>query len=279
MSAGLLEQIKSLSSHWGDVSGPQLMGSGFLVAVFLVLAGIEAWRPMVERPIEARGRLRTNFALGFLNMALAALLPLTAPAAALWAQQAQIGLLNQIDIPVWASAVATVITASFAQYAFHRAAHAWPWLWRLHRAHHADTAVDLSTTLRNHPLELAVLAPWQCAVAIVVGQSAVVLIVYQTVAVAFGLWTHANVHLGARLDRWLRQVVVTPAMHHRHHSAYQPETDSNYGDIFPHWDRLFRTYDAAESDEVAVMRRGLGDAADAKAGRLRHQLVEVFRKS
>lgn len=277
MSAGSLDHFKEFFGVGAArVVGDQAQAGLALAAIFLILALLEAWRPMVERPREGAGRVRTNFLLGAFNVAVAALLPLTAPAAALWAEARGVGLLNLVAAPMAVDVAATVVAASLAQYGFHRVAHAWPWLWRLHRAHHADTAVDLSTTLRNHPAELAVLIPWQCAVAVVLGASAPALAAYQVVVVAVGLWTHANLRLGPETDRRLRGLIVTPAMHHRHHSAHQPETDSNFGDVLPHWDRLFGTYDAAAEGEVARMRRGLGDAADAGSSRLIHQLREPF---
>ena len=276
MSDPLAEFFKDLLAGGAGVLDGQVLGGLALVATFMTLAAVEAWRPMVDNPVEARGRLTTNFMLGLLNMALAALLPLTAPAAAAWAAGEGVGLFNLFAPPAWANVAITLLAASLSQYAFHRAAHAWPWLWRLHRAHHSDTAVDLSTTLRNHPLELLALVPWQCAVAVAMGASATTLLVYQTAVVAFGLWTHANLRLGPRADRWLRTVVVTPTMHHRHHSATRGETDSNFGDVLPHWDRLFGTYDDADVSTVAAMRRGLGDDADVHAAALRRQLTEAF---
>jgi len=148
------------------------VGLGLLFAALMLAESL--W-PLARRPVEARGRLFANFGMGVLNFGLTALLPLSIPAVALLAESRSWGLLNLIGAPFWVAAPATVLAASLAQYAFHRAAHAWPPLWRLHRAHHCDTAVDLSTTLRNHPLELLAIVPWLSAVALVLGLSPAVL--------------------------------------------------------------------------------------------------------
>lgn len=250
-----------------------------LAGLFIALTAVEMVWPLVRRPVEARGRLLTNFGMGALNFGLAALAPLSVPAVALVAERNGWGLLNLTPEPVWATVVATVLIVSLAQYLFHRAAHAWPLLWRLHRVHHADTAVDLSTTLRNHPLELLCVIPWLSAVALVFGLSAPVLTAFQIVALGFGLWGHANLRLTPATDRLLRLVVVTPPMHHLHHSVDQRETDSNFGDVFSLWDRLFRTHSRRTPEEMDTLRRGLGDADDAVAGHLGRQLIQPFSRT
>ncbi len=262
-----------------ETSGDGVTATIVLVVLFVVLAGVEMVWPLVRRPVEARGRLLTNFAMGALNFGLGALLPLTIPAAALLAQERDWGLFNRIDVPFAVAAVATVGIASLAQYGFHRAAHAWPLLWRLHRVHHSDTAVDLSTTLRNHPFELLVVVPWLIATTLVFGLSAPALIAYQVTALGFGLWGHANLRLGPGLDRLLTLVLVTPPLHHVHHSADRRETDSNFGEVFSLWDRLFGTLVRLSPAEMDGMRRGLGDADDATAGSLLSQLAQPFRRT
>lgn len=52
---------------------------------------------------------------------------------------------------------------------------------------------------------------------------------------------HANIGLPAGLDRALRVVIVTPALHKVHHSVVRAECDSNFSSLFSWWDRLFRT--------------------------------------
>lgn len=249
------------------------VGLGLLFAALMLAESL--W-PLARRPVEARGRLFANFGMGVLNFGLTALLPLSIPAVALLAESRSWGLLNLIGAPFWVAAPATVLAASLAQYAFHRAAHAWPPLWRLHRAHHCDTAVDLSTTLRNHPLELLAIVPWLSAVALVLGLSPAILALYQVASLAFSMWTHANIGLGPRTDRLLRLLFVTPPMHHVHHSAERRETDSNYGDVLSLWDRMFGTYADLDRARLDAMCKGLGPEEDARAGHLVHQLIAPF---
>jgi len=240
---------------------------GLLLVLFLVAAA-ELWRPLHAYPAEPKGRIPSNVALGLINGTIALLLPISTIVAAEWARANGIGLMNAAPPPFLLAAVATVTARSLAGYGIHRLSHHVPWLWRVHRVHHSDTLLDLSTGLRNHPLELAFVAPWLAGAAIMVGFEPSVLLVYEAAALAFALWDHANLGLPPPLDRVLRLIFVTPAMHHVHHSAARAETDSNYGDIFSLWDRLFGTYRALGPDDLRSMRIGLGGPFDRGASSL-----------
>ena len=240
---------------------------GLLLILFLVAAA-ELWRPLHAYPAEPKGRIPSNVALGLINAAIALLLPISTIVAAEWARANGIGLMNVARPPFVLAALATVAARSLAGYVIHRLSHHVPLLWRVHRVHHSDTLLDLSTGLRNHPLELAFVAPWLAAAAILLGFEPSVLILYEAAALAFALWDHANLGLPPALDRVLRLLFVTPAMHHVHHSAARAETDSNYGDMFSVWDRLFGSYRALGRDELEAMRIGLGAPFDRGASSL-----------
>ena len=245
---------------------------GIFLLLLFVLAAAELRRPLHAGREEAPGRIPGNVAMGLINAALALFLPLSTVLAAEWAAQSGIGLMNLAPPPLPVAIVATVASRSLAVYLVHRASHRLPWLWRVHRVHHADTSLDLSTGLRNHPLELAFVVPWIAAVTIAFGLHAPTLLVYEAAALGFAFWDHANLDLPPRLDRLLRLFVVTPAMHHVHHSAVRAETDSNYGDMLSVWDRLFGTYRALDAAALRSMRVGLGDAFDPGASSLVHQM-------
>jgi len=251
--------------------GDQLGLAALLVLLFL-LAGAELWRPLHAYPSEPKGRIPANLLMGLINAGLALLLPVSTILAAEWAARHGVGLMNWAPPPLLAAIAATVALRSLATYAIHRLSHRLPWLWRIHRVHHSDTLLDLSTGLRNHPLELAFVLPWLIGASIVFGLHPPTLIVYEGVALAFALWDHANLNLPPALERPLRLLFVTPDMHHVHHSAARAETDSNYGDVVSIWDRLFGTFRALDRQALRGMRIGLGDAFDPGAASLVHQL-------
>jgi sterol desaturase/sphingolipid hydroxylase (fatty acid hydroxylase superfamily) len=262
---------------WSAGSRPWLL-FGALWLLLLGLAMLERLRPVHADPHEAKGRLVANFGFGLLNMAIAIAMPLSAVTAAEWARLKGFGVFNRTDAPL-AAAVATVLLWSLLNYLLHRAAHRVPFLWRLHRVHHCDTAVDLSTGFRNHPGEALILAAVRAAAAILLGASVPALILYETIGFGFALWTHANLDLPAALDKPLRRLLVTPAMHHVHHSAHRPETDSNYADVLSFWDRFFGTYSELDGSALRALRFGLGDLHDRGAASLRSQMLAPFRRS
>jgi sterol desaturase/sphingolipid hydroxylase (fatty acid hydroxylase superfamily) len=120
--------------------------------------------------------------------------------------------------------------------------HRTPLLWRLHRVHHADNAVDLSTSYRNHPLELLITLPVSAAVVLIVGIPQSIVVITQTLLVGVTLWQHADIALPRRLDRALSWVIVTPRLHRLHHNPERATHDSNYGELLTLWDRLFGTF-------------------------------------
>lgn len=249
---------------------------GFFLLLFVLAAAELAW-PLHHHHRETRGRLAANFGLGLINALIVSVLPLSALLAADWARRQDIGLLHALDVaPVPAFAV-TLLVWSLAVYTLHVLAHRVPLLWRVHRVHHADTAFDLSTGVRHHPIEPVYTGALLCGVAIAFGLDAAAIGAYVLVAAVFALWTHTNMRLPDRLDNGIRWLLLTPAAHHVHHSAARRETDSNYGDVLILWDRLFGTYRKMPQDELLRMRLGLGDAYDGDAGSLVRQLMLPLR--
>lgn len=241
--------------------------------VLIAIAGAEMWRPLYVGRSEPKSRIPVNVGFGLINAGLAALLPLSTVLPAQWAAKHHAGLLNLLGAPLIVGVLTTVVIRSLATYGIHRLSHSVPLLWRIHRVHHVDTALDLSTGLRNHPLELAIVAPLLAAATIAFGLDPRTLMVYEAVALPFALWTHANVRLRPGVDRTLRRLLVTPAMHHVHHSSLRAETDSNYGDVLSVWDRLFGTYRSLDEPALRAVRFGLGEAHDRRAAHLGAQLA------
>jgi sterol desaturase/sphingolipid hydroxylase (fatty acid hydroxylase superfamily) len=250
----------------------------FFWPVLIAVAAAEMWRPLYVGRSEPKSRIPVNVGFGLINAGIAAVLPLSTVLPAAWAADRGLGLLHLVGAPFFAAAAATVVIRSLATYAVHRASHAVPLFWRIHRVHHVDTALDLSTGLRNHPLELAIVAPWLAAVTIACGLDPLTLMVYETIALPFALWSHANVRVRPGADRKLRLLFVTPAMHHVHHSARRIETDSNYGDVLSLWDRLFGTYSALDEPALKEVRFGLGEEHDRHAASLPAQMLAPLRR-
>ncbi len=166
-------------------------------------------------------------------------------------------LSSQTGLLVWlgvasisyaASIILGVLLLDFVIYGLHRLLHAIPLLWRLHQVHHSDADMNASTHFRQHPLQLVVAMLMQLPVLWLLGISGVSWVFYGALTVAIQLWQHAALDHSSVLDRWLRPILVTPAMHRVHHDHRRQFHDANYGALFSFWDRLFGTYTATSPD-------------------------------
>ena len=126
-------------------------------------------------------------------------------------------------------------------YGWHVANHRIPFLWLFHRAHHNDTEMDASTSLRIHPVEIVISSLMRLPVYALIGMDAAVLAVYESFLMANILFHHSNIALPGKANKILKFLIVTPDMHRMHHSLIPAETNSNYSSILSVWDRLFHT--------------------------------------
>jgi sterol desaturase/sphingolipid hydroxylase (fatty acid hydroxylase superfamily) len=194
-----------------------------------------------------------------------------------WMEAHDLGLLRLAAIPAVAAGIVSFVALDFATYGAHVAMHKVPFLWRVHRVHHSDPVLDVTTSVRQHPIESA----WRyfalalCAVALGVGPAAFA--VYRLVSAVTALLEHANVRMPRRLDRCLSWVTTWPGMHKIHHSRVQAQTDSNYGNVLSCWDRLFRTFTPV--DRVDALECGLDGADDPKLQTTGALLATPFRAS
>ena len=168
----------------------------------------------------------------------------SAPAAVMtvWASDHEVGLLPWAGITGPVAAVIAFLALDVVTYADHRVRHRLGVLWRLHRAHHTDTEVDVTTSLRNHPLEVATIVLVTALAAVVIGAPAWVYALSGTATAAFAIWVHLRVALPYGFERAVSLLFQTPGMHRVHHSPHRHQTDSNYGLILSVWDRVFGTF-------------------------------------
>jgi sterol desaturase/sphingolipid hydroxylase (fatty acid hydroxylase superfamily) len=184
-----------------------------------------------------------NLTLGLLNTALLALLaaPLIAQVA-VWAEENRFGLLRLPDTPSMIAIVAAILLFDAWMYLWHRANHELGFLWRFHRVHHSDPEMDATTAVRFHTGEILISSALRLAVIPLLGITIGQLLAYEMLMLPVILFHHSNVRFPEKVDRWLRLVIVTPAVHRVHHSRLRMETDSNYSSVFSFWDRIAGTF-------------------------------------
>jgi sterol desaturase/sphingolipid hydroxylase (fatty acid hydroxylase superfamily) len=220
-----------------------LIRVSIFLAVALALTLWEILAPRLDRPAQRALRWPGNLGLIALSTLVIRLaVPVLPMGLAGLAKIKGWGLLNGLPVPEWAAGVFSILLLDFAIYWQHVASHRWRWFWRLHRVHHADTVLDLTTALRFHPLEMLLSLAYKLALVRVLGPPAWALLVFEVLLNALPLFNHANASLPLGLDRALRRIIVTPDMHRVHHSAEMAEANTNFGFCFPWWDRLFATY-------------------------------------
>lgn len=253
---------------------------GCFIAVFVIVALLEARIPRRLQSISRSRRWPANFGISALNqVAVRLLLPLSAVALAAHASVNGWGLLNAIAMPGWLAFALALLLLDLTLYLQHRLFHAVPWLWRLHRMHHADTEFDVSTGIRFHPVSILVSACIKLAVVGLLGPAPAAVLVFEVLLNATSLFNHGNLRIPPALDRILRCIVVTPDMHRVHHSVRVHETDSNFGFNFPWWDRWFGTYVAQPQDGHAAMRIGLEAFRESAEQRIDRMLTQPFRSA
>lgn len=167
------------------------------------------------------------------------------------------GLFGLLDWPAWLAIPAAVLLLDLALYWQHRLMHQWPLLWRLHRVHHCDTAFDVTTGVRFHPVEIALSMGLKLGIITLLGPHPAAVLIFEVVLSMGSLFTHTDIALPRPLDRRLRWLFVTPSMHRIHHSIRPMETNSNYGFHLSVWDRLFRSYTATPAEDERSMPVGL----------------------
>jgi sterol desaturase/sphingolipid hydroxylase (fatty acid hydroxylase superfamily) len=250
----------------------------FFIAVLVVMVIWEALSAKRDRRISRTIRWRRNLSLVFINSVIVRLVvPFTAVGVALYAQQHQIGLLNYLSLPALATVIIAVLLLDMIIYGQHVVFHHVPVLWRLHKVHHIDQEIDVTTGLRFHPVEILLSALIKAAAVLLLGVPVMAVVIFEILLNATAMFNHSNVNLPGWFDRALRLFIVTPDMHRVHHSVIPTETNSNFGFNLPWWDRIFGTYQAQPERGHLQMDIGQKDYRDADKTGLWAMLIIPFR--
>ncbi|MBP2673479.1 MAG: fatty acid hydroxylase, partial [Deltaproteobacteria bacterium] len=182
-----------------------------LVAFLGVLAAIAAWElaaPRRKLTDDKRGRWFSNLALVAIDTLVVRLvLPVLPVGMALMAQARGWGILNQVDLPYWLDILLAVIALDFVIYLQHVMFHFLPILWRLHRMHHTDLDIDVTTGLRFHPIEIVLSIGIKLAAIALIGPPAWAVVSFEVILNATSQFNHGNIRMNGTVDRWLRLFV------------------------------------------------------------------------
>ena len=235
----------------------------------IVVALLECIVPRRAAGDALKLRWTSNFGIAILGSVLMKMaFPAFGLLGASLSHQYGIGLLNYVTLPQWMGLVVTVLALDLAAYGQHYLLHRFDWLWRLHRTHHSDNDYDFTTGVRFHPFEAVITGATGFAAVIALGAPPAFVLISTLLETFNGFLEHSNVRIPRGLDRLLRLAVVTPDMHSIHHSKAGGDSQTNFGAIFPWWDRLFGTYRDQPSRGHDTMTFGV----DGFEGR-RHQML------
>lgn len=219
--------------------------------LFAALLLIETAAP--RRPIPG-GRTRhvlRHFALNALNLLLYGGFAWLAARIGIWQQRHPFGLLHWLSLPSLIAVPLGLFLLDLCDYTFHRLEHHVPLLWRLHRVHHTDPGLDVTTSLRTHPLALLCSWLFMQAGLCLLGGPQWLLVLYFGIGAFVSHWQHANVELLSwRSERVLAWFINTPRVHRRHHSRAAGDAGCNFSDVLSLWDRLLGTYRGPAEDSV-----------------------------
>jgi sterol desaturase/sphingolipid hydroxylase (fatty acid hydroxylase superfamily) len=250
------------------MSSRELLTSLAVVVAILGLGAlIELGLPLCTRTTE-RGRGLANLGLTALTLAINFGLTAAAALVALNRSPPGTGVMAWLGLPRIMELVASIIVLDFFfGYVAHRAMHLSPTLWRVHRVHHSDPFVDVTTTYRTHPLEVLWRFTFMMLPVWTLGIPAAAVVIYRLLSALNGTLEHANIRSWAPFDSNLSLIWVTPNMHKVHHSRSQPQTDSNYGNILSVYDRVLGTFTPTElaSSVVYGLDEDLSRSASLRA--------------
>lgn len=222
---------------------PTWMKAGWVFFVLAVFWILEGYYSLVVLKYKKWKHAKVNLLLLLFVMIINAVFGIMTVGVFDWLNDSQFGLLHQFVFPIWVELILSILVLDLiAQYGVHYLLHKVPAMWRLHLVHHSDKNVDATTGTRHHPFDFIIRETFALIAVIIMGMPIAFYLFYRILSVAFTYFTHANIKLPLPIDKGLSWIIVTPNMHKFHHHNELPWTDSNYGNMFSIWDRLFGTF-------------------------------------
>ena len=250
----------------------------FLIAL-LIMSVWESIAPRRQLKANKPHRWARNFSLGMLERIVTkVLLPFTTASIAIVSAQENIGIFHHTQIPSLIIFVISFLILDFVMYLQHVIFHFIPVFWRFHRVHHIDQDMDVTTGFRVHPLQAIVTFIILAVTVLGLGIPFSAIVAFEISVTAILMFNHGNISYPTKYEKWLLTFIITPEMHRVHHSSTPNETNSNYGFIFPWWDKLLGTYRAQPAAGATHMTIGLNQYQDANKTTLKAMLINPFKK-
>jgi sterol desaturase/sphingolipid hydroxylase (fatty acid hydroxylase superfamily) len=243
------------------------------LSVFWVLEGVY---PLKKHQYNKWKHAKTNLVLLLSTMIINVVFGLLTVGVFNWIEASNFGLLNLVDWPVWVEIILAIMILDFtSQYVVHYLLHKVPFMWRFHTVHHSDTHVDVTSGTRHHPIDFIFRETFALIGVLIAGLPVAYYLMYRILTVLFTYFSHADISLPVKLDKAISYVFISPNAHKFHHHHVMPWTDTNFGNIFSFWDRIFGTFVYQDTKDIVY---GV-DILDAeKSDDIVYQLKAPFQK-
>ncbi len=197
-----------------------------------------------------------------------------------YAEEEGWGISRWLGLFGWPEILMSILVLDFFDYLWHRLNHRVRFFWRMHKAHHADTGMDVSTALRFHSGEMFLSALMKGLWVFVWGPTPVAWFLFEALVSLCAQFHHTNIDLPDGIERRLSWLLVTPRFHAAHHAVDRRWGDHNFSTIFSFWDRLFGSYAwPGERGRLGWAASGLGlPQARELAFSVRAWVEEPFRR-
>lgn len=250
----------------------------FFAAIFAIVAIAELFSPRRQLVASKQQRWINNILLSITSTIILRLaFPILPVGIALFCSEKEWGILNYFHFPMWLAVICGFVLLDLTIYAQHKMFHFVPVFWRLHKVHHIDQDIDVTTGLRFHPLEMILSMIIKITAVAAMGAPAVSVVIFEILLNGTTMFNHGNLNISLDADRIIRLLIVTPDMHRVHHSVIVKETNSNYGFNFSWWDRIFRTYRPQPENGHLQMKIGLNGYHEPRYLQLSEMLLIPFR--
>lgn len=253
-----MDKLVSYFEHMPPVHRAFILAGG--ITFFWIIEGVmPLFRFTYNKWRHAGINLFFTFTTLAVNFAFALLIVFTSQ----WCLTHSFGILQWLQLPLWINIIIGLLLLDLVgAYTIHLIQHKVKWMWKFHMVHHADMHVDTTTANRHHPGESVFRATFTLLAVFITGAPMWMVMLYQSISVVLSQFNHANIKLNPAVDKLISWVIVSPDMHKVHHHFVRPQTDSNYGNIFSVWDRLFGTFIYTPASQIKFgldVLQGLSD--------------------
>ena len=252
--------------HFFEVM-PLWQKAGWIIFCLAVCWALEGNFPLFQFPYKKWKHARVNFVFLITSVTINAIFGIATVGVFEWISRKQIGIIHWIEMPLWLQLIVSLfIFELIAQYLVHVLLHKFKWMWKFHMIHHSDTHLDVTSGTRHHPGDYVLREVFALIAVLVLGAPVAFYFFYRILTIFFTYFTHANIYLPVWLDKPLSYIFITPNAHKFHHHYKRPWTDTNFGNMFSVWDRLFGTFVYEDPKKIRYGLDVLDDKTDEDLG-------------